>query len=46
LALCAAAEPGYWLTPNARFYMLFRMYLPNIEVFNGQYDLPGVAKAK
>ena len=28
------------------FYMLFRMYQPDIEVLNGQYELPGVVRAK
>ena len=36
-----------WLpAPNEPFYMLFRMYLPDIEVLNGQYVLPGVVKSK
>ena len=36
-----------WLpAPKEPFYMLFRMYLPKIEVLNGQYELPGVVKAK
>jgi hypothetical protein len=36
-----------WLpTPNAPFYMLFRMYLPEIEALNGQYELPGVELVK
>jgi hypothetical protein len=36
-----------WLpAPKEPFYMLFRMYQPDIEVLNGQYDLPGVVKAK
>jgi hypothetical protein len=36
-----------WLpTPNAPFYMLFRMYQPDIEALNGQYNLPGVVKTK
>jgi hypothetical protein len=36
-----------WLpTPNAPFYMLFRMYQPKIEALNGQYELPGVKRAK
>ena len=36
-----------WLpAPKEPFYMLFRMYLPDIEVLNGQYQLPGVAKGK
>jgi len=36
-----------WL-PAAKepFYMLMRMYLPKIEVLNGQYEIPGVEKAK
>jgi hypothetical protein len=34
---------GNWLpAPKEPFYMLFRMYLPDIEILNGQYDLPGV----
>ena len=47
-----ASSPGKdnesnWLpTPKAPFYMLFRMYLPKIEVLNGQYELPGVVKVK
>jgi hypothetical protein len=36
-----------WLpAPQEPFYMLFRMYLPEIEVLNGQYELPGVVKVK
>jgi len=36
-----------WLpTPDAPFYMLFRMYQPDIEALNGQYTLPGIVKAK
>jgi hypothetical protein len=36
-----------WLpAPKEPFYMLFRMYLPNIEVLNGQYQLPGVVRSK
>jgi hypothetical protein len=36
-----------WLpAPKEPFYMLFRMYLPDIEVLNGQYVLPGVVKAE
>ena len=27
--------------PKESFYMLFRMYQPDIEVLNGQYELPG-----
>jgi DNA sulfur modification protein DndE len=36
-----------WLpAPKAPFYMLFRMYQPDIEALNGQYDLPGVVLQK
>ena len=36
-----------WLpAPKEPFYMLFRMYLPKIEVLNGQYELPGVVKGR
>jgi hypothetical protein len=36
-----------WLpAPKAGFYMLMRMYLPKIEVLNGQYEIPGVVKVK
>jgi hypothetical protein len=36
-----------WLpAPKEPFYMLMRMYLPKIEVLNGQYELPGVKRAK
>ena len=28
------------------FYLLLRMYLPDIEVLNGQYVIPGVVKTK
>jgi hypothetical protein len=36
-----------WLpAPKEPFYMLFRMYLPDIEALNGQYELPGVVKGK
>jgi hypothetical protein len=35
-----------WLpAPEEPFYILFRMYLPDIEVLNGQYRLPGVERA-
>jgi hypothetical protein len=34
---------GNWLpAPKEPFYMLFRMYLPDIEILNGQYHLPGI----
>jgi hypothetical protein len=36
-----------WLpAPKEPFYMLFRMYLPQIEALNGQYRLPGVERVK
>ena len=36
-----------WLpAPKEPFYMLMRIYLPKIEVLNGQYEIPGVVKAK
>ncbi len=36
-----------WLpAPKEPFYMLMRMYLPKIEVLNGQYKIPGVVKTK
>jgi hypothetical protein len=36
-----------WLpAPKEPFYMLMRMYLPKFEVLNGQYEIPGVVKAK
>jgi hypothetical protein len=36
-----------WLpAPKEPFYMLLRMYLPKIEVLNGQYEIPGVARTK
>jgi hypothetical protein len=36
-----------WLpAPKEPFYMLMRTYLPNIEVLNGQYEIPGVEKTK
>lgn len=41
-----ADKKSNWLpAPDSPFYMLFRMYLPDIEVLNGQYVLPGVAQA-
>ena len=34
-----------WLpAPNEPFYMLMRMYMPEIEILNGQYEIPGVVK--
>jgi len=34
-----------WLpAPKAGFYLLMRMYLPDIEALNGQYEIPGVKK--
>ena len=47
-----ATSPGKdkesnWLpAPKEPFYMLFRYYAPKIEVLNGQYQLPGVVKAR
>jgi len=36
-----------WLpAPKEPFYMLMRMYLPKIEVLNGQYEIPGVERTK
>jgi len=36
-----------WLpAPKEPFYMLMRIYLPKIEVLNGQYEIPGVVKVK
>jgi hypothetical protein len=36
-----------WLpAPKEPFYMLMRMYLPKIEVLNGQYEIPGVTPVK
>jgi len=32
--------------PNAPFYMLMRMYLPQIEILNGQYEIPTVQRVK
>jgi hypothetical protein len=37
---------GNWLpAPKEPFYMLFRMYLPDIEILNGQYHLPGIKRS-
>jgi hypothetical protein len=50
--LIQADSPGKdkqsnWLpAPKEPFYMLLRMYLPKIEVLNGQYKIPGVVKTK
>jgi hypothetical protein len=36
-----------WLpAPKEPFYMLLRMYLPKIEVLNGQYEIPAVERAQ
>jgi hypothetical protein len=32
--------------PKEPFYMLLRMYLPDIEILNGQYKIPGVQRVK
>jgi hypothetical protein len=43
----AKTKESNWLpAPKEPFYMLMRMYLPKIEVLNGQYEIPGVVKAK
>jgi hypothetical protein len=39
-------ESGWLPAPKEPFYMLMRMYLPKIEVLNGQYEIPGVVKGK
>ena len=52
LSPAAAKSPGKdkesnWLpAPKEPFYMLMRMYLPKIEVLNGQYEIPGVVNGK
>jgi len=52
ILLIQADSPGKdkesnWLpAPKEPFYMLMRMYLPKIEVLNGQYEIPGVVKSK
>ena len=36
-----------WLpAPKEPFYMLLRMYLPDIEILNGQYVISGVQRMK
>jgi hypothetical protein len=32
--------------PKKLFYMLMRMYPPDIEVLSGRYEIPGVVKGK
>ena len=39
-------DPGVRGKTKDPFYMLMRMYLPKIEVLNGQYEIPGVVKAR
>lgn len=40
-------KEGNWLpAAKAPFYMLLRMYLPKIEVLNGQYEIPAVEPTK
>jgi hypothetical protein len=48
LSTVAHPERGLgWLpAPKEPFYMLLGMYLPNIEVLNGQYEIPGVERVK
>ncbi len=34
-----------WLpAPTAPFYLLMRMYLPSMDVLNGQYEIPGIQR--
>jgi hypothetical protein len=41
------SKEANWLpAPKEPFYILMRMYLPKIEVLNGQYELPGVQRVK
>jgi len=36
-------QESNWLPAlKALFYLLMRMYQPDIEVLNGQYEIPGV----
>jgi hypothetical protein len=36
-----------WLpAPYAPFYMLMRLYLPRIEILNGQYEIPAVQRVE
>jgi hypothetical protein len=36
-----------WLpAPNAPFYMLMRLYLPSMEILNGQYEIPPVVRVQ
>jgi hypothetical protein len=39
-------EPNWLPAPKEPFYLLMRMYQPDIEVLNGQYEIPGVIAAK
>ena len=39
-------ESNWRPAPKAPFYTLMRMYLPKIEVLNGQYEIPGVERAR
>ena len=47
-SLCAGKGQEVELVPAPKepFYMLMRMYLPKIEVLNGQNEIPGVVQAK
>ena len=45
--LAGKDKESNWLSaPNEPFYMLMRMYMPDIEVLNGQYGIPGVVQGK
>jgi hypothetical protein len=39
-------EPNWLPAPKEPYYLLMRMYQPDIEVLNGQYEIPGVIAAK
>jgi hypothetical protein len=42
-----ADKESNWLpAPNAPFYMLMRLYLPSMEILNGQYEIPPVVRVQ
>ena len=42
-----AEKESNWLpAPNAPFYMLMRLYLPSMEILNGQYEIPPVMRVQ
>jgi hypothetical protein len=42
-----ADKESNWLpAPNAPFYMLMRLYLPSMEILNGQYEIPPVTRVE